>query len=46
MIITNCKKEWQTIGFLRRVNTSKKIFLTDQEKIYPDKFADKGVLDE
>lgn len=41
------KKNGEQLGFSEELsNTSKRIFLTDQEKIYQDKFADKEVLDE
>ena len=41
------KKNGEQLGFSEELsNTSKRIFLTDQrKKIFPDKFADKEVLD-
>ena len=46
MIIANCKKERQTIGFLRRIIEyfQKDIFdRSKKKKIFPDKFADKQI---
>ena len=45
-LLLTAKKKGKQLGFSEELsNTSKKIFLTDQEKIFPDKFADREVLD-